>query len=54
MIYQLSQQRLLYIVEISWAPNDILNIELERLPIVHHQQDVLQSSEHGNDNSHFS
>ncbi|CAF4578182.1 unnamed protein product, partial [Rotaria sp. Silwood2] len=45
-IYQLDQQRLLYVVEISWTPNDVLNIELERLPIVHHQQHALKSSEH--------
>ncbi|CAF5005787.1 unnamed protein product, partial [Rotaria sp. Silwood1] len=44
-IYQLDQQRLLYIVEVSWAPNDALNIELERLPIVHHQQHALKLSE---------
>ncbi|CAF1141127.1 unnamed protein product [Rotaria sordida] len=45
-IYQLDQQRLLYIVEVSWAPKDNLNIELERLPIIHHQQHALQLSEH--------
>ncbi|CAF4385876.1 unnamed protein product, partial [Rotaria sp. Silwood2] len=45
-IYQLDQQRLLYVVEVSWTPNDVLNIELERLPIVHHQQYALKSSEH--------
>ncbi|CAF4775777.1 unnamed protein product [Rotaria sp. Silwood1] len=45
-IYQLDQQRLLYIVEVSWVPNDALNIELERLPIVHHQQHTLKLSEH--------
>ncbi|CAF4643940.1 unnamed protein product [Rotaria sp. Silwood1] len=44
-IYQLDQQRLLYIIEVSWAPNDALNIELERLPIVHHQQHALKLSE---------
>ncbi|CAF2796559.1 unnamed protein product [Rotaria sp. Silwood2] len=44
-IYQLDQQRLLYIVEVSWTPNDALNIELERLPIIHHQQHTLQLSE---------
>ncbi|CAF1099960.1 unnamed protein product [Rotaria sordida] len=45
-IYQLDQQRLLYIVEVSWAPNDTLNIEFERLPIIHHQQHALKLSEH--------
>ncbi|CAF3765986.1 unnamed protein product [Rotaria sp. Silwood1] len=45
-IYQLDQQRLLYIVEVSWAPKDNLNIELERLPIIHHQQYALKLSEH--------
>ncbi|CAF4876795.1 unnamed protein product [Rotaria sp. Silwood1] len=45
-IYQLDQQRLLYIVEVSWVPNDALNIELERLPIVHTQQHKLKLSEH--------
>ncbi|CAF2919721.1 unnamed protein product [Rotaria sp. Silwood2] len=45
-IYQLNQQRLLYILEVSWAPHDTLNIELERLPIVHHKQNALKLSEH--------
>jgi hypothetical protein len=36
-------------VEVSWAPKDALNIELERLPIVHHQEHALKLSEHGND-----
>ncbi|CAF3055507.1 unnamed protein product [Rotaria sp. Silwood2] len=45
-IYQLDQQRLLYIVEVSWIPNDALNIALEQLPIVHHQQHALKLSEH--------
>ncbi|CAF3231349.1 unnamed protein product [Rotaria sp. Silwood2] len=44
-IYQLDQQRLLYIVEVSWIPNDALNIALEQLPIVHHQQHALKLSE---------
>ena len=45
MIYQLNQQRLLYIVEVSWASKDKLNIELERLPIIHYEQDILQINE---------
>ncbi|CAF5015384.1 unnamed protein product, partial [Rotaria sp. Silwood1] len=45
-IYQLDQQRLLSIVEVSWILHDNLNIELERLPIIHHQQHALQLSEH--------
>ncbi|CAF0908856.1 unnamed protein product [Rotaria sordida] len=45
-IYQLDQQRLLYIVEVSWAPNDTLDVKLERLPIVHYQQHALKLSEH--------
>ncbi|CAF4077169.1 unnamed protein product [Rotaria sp. Silwood2] len=48
-IYQLDQQRLLYIVEVSWALNDALNIELERLSIVHHQEHALKLSEHVED-----
>jgi hypothetical protein len=40
-------------VEVSWAPNDALKIELERLPIVHNQQHALKLSEHGNDNSFY-
>ncbi|CAF3751920.1 unnamed protein product [Rotaria sp. Silwood1] len=44
-IYQLDQQRLLYIVEVSWIPHDNLNIELERLSIIHHQQHALQLNE---------
>ncbi|CAF4052927.1 unnamed protein product, partial [Adineta steineri] len=46
VIYQLDQQLLHYVVEVSWIPNDIVNIELERLPIVHNQQDALKLSEH--------
>ncbi|CAF1295428.1 unnamed protein product [Rotaria sordida] len=46
VIYQLDQQRLLYIVEVSWIPDDSINIELERLPIVHHAQHTLKLSEH--------
>ncbi len=38
-------------MEVSWAPTDTLNIEFERLPIVHHQQNALKLSEHGNDDS---
>ncbi|CAM4812432.1 unnamed protein product [Rotaria magnacalcarata] len=45
-IYQLDQQRLLYIVEVSWIPNDNINIALERLPVVHHEQHALKLSEH--------
>ncbi|CAF4124671.1 unnamed protein product, partial [Rotaria sordida] len=45
-IYQLDQQRLLYVVEVSWVSNDAFNIELERLLIVHHQQHALKLSEH--------
>ncbi|CAF4755456.1 unnamed protein product [Rotaria sp. Silwood1] len=45
-IYELDQQRLLYIVEVSWIPNDVLNIKLERLPIVHNQQHLSKLSEH--------
>ncbi|CAF4353623.1 unnamed protein product, partial [Rotaria sp. Silwood2] len=45
-IYELDQQRLLYIVEVSWIPNDVLNIKLERLPIIHNQQHLLKLSEH--------
>ncbi|CAF4478723.1 unnamed protein product, partial [Rotaria socialis] len=45
-IYQLDQQRLLYIVEVSWIPNDSINIALERLPVVHHEQHALKLSEH--------
>ncbi|CAF4762865.1 unnamed protein product, partial [Rotaria sp. Silwood2] len=30
----------------SWVPHDTLNIELERLPIVHHKQNALKLSEH--------
>ncbi|CAF1534077.1 unnamed protein product, partial [Rotaria sp. Silwood1] len=46
VIYQLGQQRLMYIVEVAWVPNDLLNIELERLPVVHHDQYALKLSEH--------
>ncbi len=35
-------------MEVSWAPKDDLNIELERLPIIHHQPHALKLSEHGN------
>ncbi|CAF1311477.1 unnamed protein product [Rotaria sordida] len=45
-IYELDQQRLLYIVEVSWVPNDVLNIKLERLPIIHHQQHLLKLNEY--------
>ncbi|CAF1609985.1 unnamed protein product [Rotaria magnacalcarata] len=45
-IYQVEQQRLLYIVEVSWSPIDAPNITLERLPIVHHQEHALKLSEH--------
>jgi poly [ADP-ribose] polymerase len=38
-------------VEVSWAPNDDLNISLERLSIVHDRQHGLKLSEHGNDES---
>ena len=36
-------------MEVSWAPNDALDIELERLPIVHHQEYASKLSEHGSD-----
>ncbi|CAF2163335.1 unnamed protein product [Rotaria magnacalcarata] len=45
-IYQVEQQRLLYVVEVSWSPIDALSITLERLPIVHHQEHALKLSEH--------
>jgi len=46
VIYQLDQQRLLYIVEVSMAPNN----DLERLlPIVHHESDALKLDEHSHD-----
>ena len=32
-------------MEVSWAPKDKFNIELERLPIIHHEQDILQINE---------
>jgi hypothetical protein len=38
-------------VEVSWAPKDDLNIELQRLPIIHHQLHASKLSEHGNDDS---
>ncbi|CAF3916857.1 unnamed protein product [Rotaria sordida] len=44
-IYRVDQQHLLYIVEVSWLQNDPLNITLEPLLIVHHQQHTLKLSE---------
>ena len=32
-------------MEVSWALNDPVNIEFERLPIIHHQDHVLKLSE---------
>ncbi|UJR11204.1 hypothetical protein I4U23_015385 [Adineta vaga] len=46
-IYRLDQQLLLYIVEVSWLPKDVLNNEFERLSITHHDQYTLKLSEHG-------
>lgn len=36
-------------MEVSWSPIDDLNITLERLSIVHHQEHALKLSEHGNE-----
>lgn len=40
-------------MEVSWAPNDALNIKLERLPVVHHQEYALKLDEHGSDDHSF-
>lgn len=42
-IYELDQQRLVYLVEVSWLPHDKINFELEQLPIVHDQQSISNS-----------
>ncbi|CAF1574739.1 unnamed protein product, partial [Adineta ricciae] len=45
VIYQLDQQRLLYIVEVSWILKNELNIELERLSIIHDKENLFKKNE---------
>lgn len=44
-IYALDQQRLLYILEVSWTPYDPVNTGFERLSVTHHQDHALKLSE---------